>query len=506
MWTTQRWVKVAVSGLCELNVPPWKRESYRTQGATGDVDRTVLEEIFEDIIEGWAQSLVEEFTGAPAGAAEPAADTIADDGDEPESGVEAESGVDPEPAVDALPSERLSNGLAQATEGMQRVAGGLAQAALVGSQELREGAAAAGALAVRVEASIYALAQEAHARGLHRDTGFSMTDWLTQQMPWADRTLLGQVQRVAAACCTHLLDAPVGEALSAGRFPVRRGAIIIDALTKVRRVIDADQYESYVDILLEAAADPDLDDRSLRRATRHLLDLVLDQDERDRRERAAHEQRSVRSQPLGKGLTRFIVDAPDADAAILNGLLGSKLAKPQKGPDGQLDPRTPGQRRYDALKTVVGRGLSCPEGTPKMARATLFITMGLEHLRRDTPGHGISLTGDLLSARQVRQAACEAEIIPVVLGSDSQILDLGRAVRLATADQVKALYLRDGGCTFPSCTVPAQWTIAHHHPWYGKGGATDLDKLVLLCEQHHTHVHQHDLECTIDASGVTWHV
>src|SRR5690606_36396161 len=125
----------------------------------------------------------------------------------------------------------------------------------------------------------------------------------------------------------------------------------------------------------------------------------------------------------------------------------------------ELDPRSARQRRFDAFATVFGRGLACPEGTPQMPRATLFITMKLEHLRRDTPGHGVTLGGDMLSARQVRQAACEAEIIPVVLGGNSEILDFGRAVRLATKAQLKALYLRDGGCTFPGCTVPAQWTI-----------------------------------------------
>jgi hypothetical protein len=319
-----------------------------------------------------------------------------------------------------------------------------------------------------------------------------------------DRAHLAQVATVARAC-EHLQNTAVGQAVSEGRFPVRRGAIILRALEKVRGLLDPDQYESYVTILVDAAADAKLTDTQLRRAAEHLLALVLDEEEADRRERAASEMRSVRSHHVGKGVKRFVIDAPARQAAILEGILTSRLAKPVKGPDDERDPRSAAQRQFDALMTVVGRGLAAPEGVPQTARATLFITMQLDHLRRDTPGHGTTLTGGSLSARQVRQAACEAEIIPVVLGGEGQILDMGRAVRLATPAQVKALYLRDQGCTFPGCSVPAQWTIAHHHPWFSRGGATDLDKLALLCEPHHTHVHENDLECTIDDSGVTWH-
>lgn len=112
----------------------------------------------------------------------------------------------------------------------------------------------------------------------------------------------------------------------------------------------------------------------------------------------------------------------------------------------------------------------------------------------------------MLSAGQVRRLACEGEVIPVVLGSDSQILDVGREFRLATPGQIKALRYRDEGCTFPGCTVPPEWCIAHHVIWWSHGGATDLDNLALLCERHHTHVHTHALEADVIDDHVTWHV
>jgi Domain of unknown function DUF222. len=42
------------------------------------------------------------------------------------------------------------------------------------------------------------------------------------------------------------------------------------------------------------------------------------------------------------------------------------------------------------------------------------------------------LTGQLLSPETIRRIACDATIIPVVLGTDSEVLDVGRARRLFT--------------------------------------------------------------------------
>ncbi len=407
--------------------------------------------------------------------------------------------------VALLPEESVTSGLSRAREGVRLARQGLEEAPRVGTVALDEALTELGALGGEVEAAAFAAALEACARGLHRQAGFSLTDWLAARMPWADRAFLARVQ-VVASSCDHLQNRPVGIAVTEGRVPVRRAEIVVRALDQVRRVLDPDQYSGYVDILLGAAADARLSDAQLRRATTRLLELVVDEGERDRRELAAHERRGVTVLRGRDGMTRFVVDAPATQAAMIEGLLTSRLAAPQAGPDGEPDPRTARQRAFDALTAVVGRGLSCPEGAPQMARTTLFVTMRLDDLLGRTVGHGVTLPGDVLSARQVRELACEADIVPAVLGGDSEILDLGRAVRLATRAQVRALYLRDGGCTFPGCSVPAAWTIAHHATWFSRGGATDMDNLALLCQRHHTHVHQHDLACTIDASGVTWHV
>ena len=79
--------------------------------------------------------------------------------------------------------------------------------------------------------------------------------------------------------------------------------------------------------------------------------------------------------------------------------------------------------------------------------------MGYQDLL-DRTGAGTTLTGELLAPETVRRIACDAAIIPAVLGARGQVLDLGRTTRLVTAKQFLALSLRDRGCTFPGCSTP----------------------------------------------------
>jgi hypothetical protein len=81
-------------------------------------------------------------------------------------------------------------------------------------------------------------------------------------------------------------------------------------------------------------------------------------------------------------------------------------------------------------------------------------------------------------------------------------LALGRTTRLATAEQMRALWLRDGGCVMPGC--PNRRVQAHHIvPWY-QGGTTDLPGMALVCDRDHTLLHEHDwtLEPDPDRPGL----
>jgi hypothetical protein len=99
-------------------------------------------------------------------------------------------------------------------------------------------------------------------------------------------------------------------------------------------------------------------------------------------------------------------------------------------------------------------------------------------------------TGGEISASLARKLACEAGIIPVVLGRDSVPLDVGRMSRLFTPAQRVALGVRDKGCTAEGCDWPPGMCQAHHDPVpWSRTGPTDLANGRLLCPFHHARAH-----------------
>jgi hypothetical protein len=107
-------------------------------------------------------------------------------------------------------------------------------------------------------------------------------------------------------------------------------------------------------------------------------------------------------------------------------------------------------------------------------------------------GAGLLDTGQRLTPAQVRRLACDAQLIPAVLGGDGQVLDLGQTRRLFTGAVRRALVLRDGGCAFPGCDRPPRWCDAHHIEHWSAGGPTNVDNGVLLCGFHHRLIHHSD--------------
>ena len=145
--------------------------------------------------------------------------------------------------------------------------------------------------------------------------------------------------------------------------------------------------------------------------------------------------------------------------------------------------RTPAQRRADALVEM----LDHVRDTPKTIgdRPRVVVTVSMEDLVDGALSAGVLPSGQELPAGQLRRILCDADVMPVVMGSQSEILDVGRTSRLVTPAIRRALSLRDGGCIFPNCDVPDSGCDAHHIvPWW-MSGVTALHNLVLLCPHHH---------------------
>lgn len=143
------------------------------------------------------------------------------------------------------------------------------------------------------------------------------------------------------------------------------------------------------------------------------------------------------------------------------------------------------------------RAVAAGESVPTSPKAQLVVTMDYQDLASGLRGAGTALggsdTGTLLAPETVRRLACNAAIIPMVLGTAGEILDQGRTHRFFTPAQTRRLWLRDGGCTYPGCSMPPHWADGHHLIHWADHAPTDLDNAALLCERHHTIVHSRRL-------------
>lgn len=101
-----------------------------------------------------------------------------------------------------------------------------------------------------------------------------------------------------------------------------------------------------------------------------------------------------------------------------------------------------------------------------------------------------------------RQQACSNNIIPMVLGSASQPLDVGRSQRLFPRAIRRALHVRDRGCVVPGCPIPAVWCEGHHIIPWERGGETKLSNSALLCRHHHRASHKQLLYIHVEPDGL----
>ena len=111
----------------------------------------------------------------------------------------------------------------------------------------------------------------------------------------------------------------------------------------------------------------------------------------------------------------------------------------------------------------------------------LFLLIDHQTLLGQLAAKGICelFDGTPISPDTVRRMACDAAIIPMVLGSRGEVLNQGRRIYLPTVAQRHAVAVRDRHCAFPGCRRPAKWTDVHHivafKPGAASGGKTDLD-------------------------------
>ncbi len=187
----------------------------------------------------------------------------------------------------------------------------------------------------------------------------------------------------------------------------------------------------------------------------------------------------------------------DPEASALITAVLSPLAKPRPAGDTGPDQRTAAERHGDALVEVfhltAGSDSLPREGGEK---PHVLVTVSLDALRTSI-GHATLDGIGPLDAESARRIACDARVIPVVLGSRSEPLDLGRSGYTVPTALRRALVLRDRGCAFPGCDRTHRQCHSHHVRHWADDGPTEIDNLVLLGGRHHRLIHHSDWDCAI---------
>jgi hypothetical protein len=155
-----------------------------------------------------------------------------------------------------------------------------------------------------------------------------------------------------------------------------------------------------------------------------------------------------------------------------------------------VEPRSPAQRRADAMVDICSFYLTHNRDlvTSGGERPHVTVTVDYETLK----GHVQRLpeiNGTPVTPQTIRRITCDAGIIPMILGTDSEPLDVGRKTRTIPAALRRALEQRDQGCTWSRCSAPVSWCDAHHIIHWADGGNTSLNNTRLLCRKHHTATH-----------------
>jgi hypothetical protein len=155
--------------------------------------------------------------------------------------------------------------------------------------------------------------------------------------------------------------------------------------------------------------------------------------------------------------------------------------EPLSRKSGAHDDRDLERRQADALVELASHA----QTTQLQVTSSLETLLGLAGAPAAEMEHSLPV-----SSKTIERLACDSSIARVLLDSESIVVEVGRSRRVVSGPARRALNARDGHCRWPGCERPAAWSAAHHVVHWIRGGATDLNNLILLCHRHHRMVHE----------------
>lgn len=355
----------------------------------------------------------------------------------------------------------------------------------------------------RVSALRTVLVGEAEAAGsAMRVRHTPLRDWLAASGQHSPRQAAATVWRAREL----ELRPRVQEAATKGRISLDQASAINQALNGLPADLDRDQRLRAETLILDAAAHSPAEKlRSMSETlVAHVAPSLAETPEQrgarlEARDARARARRCLRFGAETDGSIDFSGNLPVLDGRRLQQVVQAIADREYRSAKDTHDRRrlleTPQQRLADALSTLVvaAQAVENPSSSPSeggspgipVAATQVMVVVPYERLLDRACDRGVLMDGTAVSPAELRMRACEADLVPVVLGTGSTVLDMGRRHRLAPPGLRLAVGLRDGGCAFPGCTTP-MWHCDVHHivPWQ-RGGPTSLGNLVALCRSHH---------------------
>ncbi|HEV7205808.1 MAG TPA: DUF222 domain-containing protein [Jatrophihabitans sp.] len=274
----------------------------------------------------------------------------------------------------------------------------------------------------------------------------------------------------------------VAAAQSAGAISAAHASVIVSTIEGLPDQVSAEHGEALEAGLVEQARQTD--PVTLAAAARQAA-YALDQDGQLHDAASREKRRDLRFFFRADGSARIEGELTAEAAERLRTALDA-FGKPRPSVDGGQDPRTPGQRRHDALLDLV-KAAQRAQQVPDAGglTTTLILTVPAADWARGTgtatTGHGASVPVAL--ARQWVDG--ETRVVGAVLDRMRKVIAYSSGHRIFTEGQRLAMISRDRGCSFPDCDAPPQWCESHHViPWAG-GGPTSINNGALLCGFHH---------------------
>src|SRR4051794_16697376 len=351
----------------------------------------------------------------------------------------------------------------------------------------------------------------AHADDLHvgQDVGASSAaNWLAYQTKQTRAEANGTV-RLGHDLDTH---PATREALAAGRVCVDQARAILRWVDHLPDEVRADLRARAEAHLLAAAEHHDA--KTLNMLGKRLYEVV-DPEAADaheaallaREEAAAAKACRLTLHDDGRGQCHGRFTLPTPHGAALRKMLAAIAApKHQRATKGAGTERlaTPEAMGHAFCELITRYPVSKLPKTGSL-NATLLVMIDEDALLGRVERAGLLDTGQKVSPGLARRIACEAGIIPVVLGGNSHPLDLGRKRRLHTEAQRLGILVRDKGCRAEGCDRTAG-LHAHHQTRWTDGGTTTVNEGVSLCPWHHSRAHDTNYQTTHRPNGtITFH-